>query len=98
MSNKTTSDVCMLREKTLWVDKKGRMLFIHRRAFEGFGPSLVCVEVEILVISPFELVTRPYKEVASYIETGKMKYFGDATQLSGDPEVQLKRFNQLSNQ
>lgn len=90
--SKISSDVSLLREKTLWIDKKGRMLFIHRRSFEGFGAGLTCVDVEILIISPFELVTRPYKEVADYIRTGKMKYFGDAVDCSGNPSVQQARF------
>lgn len=94
--SKVSSDIALLREKTLWVDKKGRMLFIHRRSFEGFGAGLVCVDVEILIISPFELVTRPYKEVADYIRNGKMKYFGDAVNCSGNPEIQLNRLKQPS--
>ncbi|SEI39745.1 hypothetical protein SAMN05216327_101224 [Dyadobacter sp. SG02] len=77
MKNVDTSDVHLLRKKTLWEDEKGRTLLIIDKGFEGWGPTFKWSEVEFFILNPITFVRRPYDKMANLIRAGRMKYIGE---------------------
>lgn len=75
----------MLRERSLWTDNKGRTLLVWNRWFQGVGADLRCSEVDLLILGTLTLVRRPWKQLATYIEDGKMIYAGEVPAIVENP-------------
>lgn len=80
----------MLRERSLWTDNKGRTLLVWNRWFQGVGADLRCSEVDLLILGDTAnrapaLVRRPWKQLATYIEDGKMIYAGEVPAIVENP-------------
>lgn len=73
------TDVCLLRENSLWKDSKGRTMLVWNRWFEGAGAELRCTQVDLLIVDALHVVRRPWKQLAAYIEDGKLKYAGQCS-------------------
>jgi hypothetical protein len=78
------TNVCLLRERSLWKDNKGRTLLVWNRWFEGFGADMHCSYVDLLIVDTLTLVKRPWKKLATYIEDGKMIYAGEVAPVDED--------------
>lgn len=70
-------EVCLLREKSLWLDVKGRLILIYQRYHQGGGADYRCVNVDIVMLGQLKLINRPYDELVALIRAGKMKYSGE---------------------
>jgi len=77
MKEPDTSEVRLLREKTLWKDRKGRTLLIFQRWYQGGGADYRCVNVDIFLIEDQTLINRPYSEVVKLIQAQKMTFLRD---------------------
>jgi hypothetical protein len=69
--------VSLLREKSLWIDVKGRLIMVYQRWHQGGGPNYRCVNVDILMLGQLKIINRPYDELVKLIQDGKMKYSGE---------------------
>ena len=69
--------ISLLREKSLWIDVKGRLIMVYERKCQGGGSDYRCVSVDILMLGQLTLLNRPYAELVQLIQDGKMKYSGE---------------------
>lgn len=79
MKENGTTSISLLREKSIWVDVKGRTMLIFQRWHQGGGSDYRCVDVDIVMIETMTIITRPYLELVELIRIGKMKYKGELT-------------------
>ncbi len=70
-------EISLLREKSLWLDVKGRLIMVYQRRHQGGGADYRCVNVDILLLGKLTIMTRPYDELVALIRAGKMKYSGE---------------------
>jgi hypothetical protein len=75
------TNVCLLKERSLWKDNKNRTLLVWNRWFKGAASDLRCTDVDLLILDSLILVRRPWKQLATYIEDGKMVYAGEVSPL-----------------